>query len=229
MANLVAFTNFRPKMLCLACLALGAAQLRAQILHATEPLPSFEVATIKPSTDGESIPSINTRTESRTMNVTARNWIEQAYHIPWTLGLNERAVGGPVWIDNDHYDVDARVDESLAAAFATMSREQQKEKTGLMMQALLTDRFKLRVHFESRELPFYALVSVKGGSKLVAAKEPPVVMEGDDRERPSVALAPNPENLRKGTRARQYGDCGEGFYLYTSHAGCNPEFSSLCI
>ena len=29
------------------------------------------------------------------MNVTARNLIEQAYHIPWTSGLNERVLGGP--------------------------------------------------------------------------------------------------------------------------------------
>jgi uncharacterized protein (TIGR03435 family) len=40
------------------------------------------------------------------MNVTARTLIEQAYHVPWTPDLNERVVGGPAWIDSDHYDVE---------------------------------------------------------------------------------------------------------------------------
>jgi uncharacterized protein (TIGR03435 family) len=93
-------------MLCLACLAFGPTQLRAQLLHATEPVPSFEVATITPASDGKTVPSISTPTESRTMNVTARTLIEQAYHVPWTPDLNERVVGGPAWIDSDHYDVE---------------------------------------------------------------------------------------------------------------------------
>ena len=46
--------------MCLACMVLAFAQLHAQILHATGPLPSFEVATIKPSADGKAIPSITT-------------------------------------------------------------------------------------------------------------------------------------------------------------------------
>jgi uncharacterized protein (TIGR03435 family) len=183
-------------MLCLACVAFGVAQLPAQILHATGPLPSFEVATVKPSTDGDAVPSVSTLTESRTMNVTARNLIEQAYRIPWTPGVNQRVVGGPAWIDSDHYDVDARVDESQAAALSAMSNQQQKEQTSLMMQALLADRFKLRVHFESRELPIYGLAVAKGGSKLAAAKE--TSMEDDGPQRPSAVVPSSAEGLRKG-------------------------------
>ncbi len=69
-------------------------QLGAQILHATEPLHFVWVATIKPSADGKlAAPSINTPGVSRTMNVTARNLIEQAYRIPWTPGLNTSRSG----------------------------------------------------------------------------------------------------------------------------------------
>jgi bla regulator protein BlaR1 len=204
MSRRLAWTNFHSKMLCLTCMTLGVVQLRAQILHATGPLPSFEVATIKPSADGKAAPSINTPTESRTTNVTARNLIEHAYHIPWTPGLNERVVGGPDWIDSVHYDVEARIDQSLVAAFATMSNEQQKDQTSLMMQSLLADRFKLRVHFESRELPIYALTVAKGGAKLAAAKQLPAVVGQDDPQRPSVVLPPSAEGLRKGVFV-QYG------------------------
>jgi uncharacterized protein (TIGR03435 family) len=40
-----------------------------------------------------------------------------------------------------------------------------------MLQALLEDRFKLKVHRERKEIPVYALVVAKGGPKLEATKE----------------------------------------------------------
>jgi bla regulator protein blaR1 len=209
MSRRLAWTNFHSRMMFLACMALGVVQLRAQILHATGPLPSFEVATIKPSADGEAAPSINTPTGSRTMNVTARNLIEHAYQIPWTPGLNERVVGGPDWIDSVHYDVEARIDESKAAAFATMSNEQQKDQTSLMMQSLLAERFKLSVHFESRELPIYALVVAKGGAKLAAAKELPAAAEQENPQPPNAVLPTSAEGLRKGVFVQYVGQEGE--------------------
>jgi len=205
----LAWTNFHSKMMCLTCMALGVVQLRAQILHATGPLPSFEMATIKLSADGKEAPSTHTPSVSRTMNVTARNLIEHAYRVPWTSGHNERVVGGPDWIDSVHYDVEGRIDPSLATAFANLSNEQQKDQTSLMMQSLLADRFKLRVHFESRELPIYVLSVAKGGAKLAAAKELPAVVEQDDSQRPSAVLAPSAEGLRKGVFVQYRGQEAE--------------------
>ena len=45
-----------------ATFAVG--QFYGQILHATAPLPSFEVATVKPSNGDNAIPSVSTATES---------------------------------------------------------------------------------------------------------------------------------------------------------------------
>jgi uncharacterized protein (TIGR03435 family) len=39
-----------------------------------------------------------------------------------------------------------------------------------MEQSLLADRFKLKVHFETREMPVYALVVAKSGAKLNPAR-----------------------------------------------------------
>ena len=41
---------------------------------------------------------------------------------------------------------------------------------GPMLQAVLEDRFKLKVHYETREVPVYELVVAKGGSKLTPFK-----------------------------------------------------------
>lgn len=56
------------------------------------------------------------------------------------------------WMKNDRYDIEAR-----AAGAAT------KDQTRLMMQSLLAERFKLAVHWETREVPVFALVEDKPG------------------------------------------------------------------
>ncbi len=42
----------------------------------------------------------------------------------------------------------------------------------LMLQALLADRFKLKVHHETKELPVYALTVAKNGPKLTPSVAP---------------------------------------------------------
>ena len=66
---------------------------------------------------------------------------------------------------------EAKIDDSLFAAMQKMTPAQQREQVDLMEQSLLADRFKLKVHFETRELPVYALVVAKGGPKLTPAKD----------------------------------------------------------
>jgi bla regulator protein BlaR1 len=51
-----------------------------------------------------------------------------------------------------------------------MPAKEQSRQIQLMEQALLADRFKLKVHFETRSLPVYALELAKGGPKMVEAK-----------------------------------------------------------
>jgi bla regulator protein BlaR1 len=201
-------SNQRAWWLFTVWVAFGLGQLSGQILHATGPLPAFEVATIKPSNDDNAIPSLSTPTESRTINVTARNLIEQAYGIPWTPGRNERVVGGPGWIDNNRYDVDARIDQSLVARFEKLSHEERKEQMSLMMQSLLADRFKLEVHVESVELPIYALLFAKGGPKLTVAKDVPATTE-EDQTPARVVFPMRAEDVRKGFLVLYRGQAAE--------------------
>ena len=166
------------------------------------------MATIKPASDHGSIPSKTTPAESRTINVTARNLIEQAYQILWTLGFNDRVLGGPGWIDSNRYDIDARIDESLSAALEKMPNDKRREQANLMMQSLLANRFKLKVHFEFRKLPVFALLVEEGEPKLTPAVELPS-SPGEGEPTTDVAYPPRAENMRKGVFVSYDGQSAE--------------------
>jgi uncharacterized protein (TIGR03435 family) len=71
-------------------------------------------------------------------------------------------LGGPDWFESAHYDIDARAE---AAANAT------PQQVSFMVQSLLEDRFRLKAHRETRDLPVYDLTVAKGGLKLREPKE----------------------------------------------------------
>jgi bla regulator protein BlaR1 len=64
--------------------------------------------------------------------------------------------GGPDWMKTDRYTVEARTGQMAAPA---MMR-------GPMLQAVLEDRFKLKVRRLTRDLPVYDLVPTKSGAKV---------------------------------------------------------------
>ena len=64
-----------------------------------------------------------------------------------------------------------------------------------MMQSLLADRFKLRVHFEPREVPVLALTLVKPGKlgpKLLPHSEGPPCPDSFDMDKPFAPI-PSPK------------------------------------
>jgi hypothetical protein len=64
--------------------------------------------------------------------------------------------GGPAWIYSDRYTIEATVNGSPSNAVMQ----------GPMLQAILEDRFKVKVHTETREVPVYHVTVAPGGSKL---------------------------------------------------------------
>jgi uncharacterized protein (TIGR03435 family) len=94
-------------------------------------------------------------------NVPLKLLIEQAY------GIREDLIsGGPGWIGSDSYDIEGKITPADAEALKAMTNEQRTAAQRLMMQRALADRFKLKVHVETKTLPVYELVLAKGGSKL---------------------------------------------------------------
>jgi uncharacterized protein (TIGR03435 family) len=181
--------------------ALGAAlgvPAHGQVLQATGPLPSFEVATIRPAREGGLPAGVTWPPPNvfRNFNSTARDLVRVAYGLP-PGPATERVLGGPGWIDNNRYDVDAKIPDAIFAEMQKMPPKQRGNQMFLMVQALLMDRFKLATHIETRERPVYELVLAKGGPKLTAAKELPP----DEPEAPPSlppGTPPRPESMRQG-------------------------------
>lgn len=161
--------------------------LGGQLLHPTEPMPSFEVATIRPwqppssavSTvapgslrkfvPGSTMPAVKDRVHFIGQ---AELLIAAAYGIP-VFSTGARIISGPDWIrsESDRYELTGKIDDAQFAAIQKMSPMKQQEQVSLMEQTLLAERFKLKVHFETREMPRYDLVLAKGASKLVRSQE----------------------------------------------------------
>jgi len=74
-------------------------------------------------------------------------------------------------IFDERYSIEAKMDEKAAAALNKLPQDQQQETRRAMLQALLADRFNLKAHKETRELPLYNLVVAKGGPKLKESTE----------------------------------------------------------
>lgn len=134
----------------------------------TEKLPAFEVASIKPNVsggDGESSgfqPGRFTATNASVKTLLEYN----AYGIS-----SSQIVGGPGWLSSEKFDISAKADDATVEHMKALSREHKTELQHQMVQQLLAERFKLAVHWETKELPVYALVAAKGGPKLTAAKD----------------------------------------------------------
>src|SRR5262245_4407234 len=95
----------------------------------------FEVASVKPNTSGPNMMSIRTLpTSFNVTNVPLRMLITQAYRLS-----NYQMVGGPTWLDSDRFDIVAKAPEGS-----------RPDQTMLMLRGLLADRFKLKVHGETR-------------------------------------------------------------------------------
>jgi uncharacterized protein (TIGR03435 family) len=140
------------------------AQSQAQGTAASAPVLEFEVATIKPN-DSNSPPGALTADDGINMaNIPLRILLGIAFGIG-----GDRITGGPAWI-NDRYDINAKMDPTVADALKKLNPMDRRLARQRMLQALLTDRCKITFHRDTKELPAYMLVIAKGGPKLQESK-----------------------------------------------------------
>jgi len=156
--------------LLLAQSAQQSSETRTALTDEIAP-PTFEVASIKkhlPDPSGRMFVSIGSPVGDvsrwAATNVTTRILIDIAY------GLKDfQLKGEPSWTDSERFDVDAKVDDAMVPKMQKLTEEQQRKQMALMLRPLLADRFKLQVSHSQKDVPAFALVVAKGGSKLKGA------------------------------------------------------------
>jgi uncharacterized protein (TIGR03435 family) len=117
--------------------------------------PAFEVASVKQSPAGVTVTrpgSPGPGGQWLALNATLEMILQRAYPQYARPGL---IVGGPGWIKERRFDVDAR-------AAGNPTREQFE----LMVRQLLADRFKLKVRTDMRPIDVYALVIAREDGRL---------------------------------------------------------------
>ena len=157
--------------------ASGAASSPA--MNATpSPAPSFDVATIKPHQGMMSMSGLMNQPDGVTGTVKLPMLVQYAYG----LRSEDQVSGAPGWAKDQWFDVQSKMGEADIAEMQKLSPADSKARRELMLQALLSERFKLKTHSETKQLPVYELVVAKGGSKLIDSTTDtnPPLLKGKD-------------------------------------------------
>jgi uncharacterized protein (TIGR03435 family) len=157
--------------------------------------PSFGTASVKPFIGGSRIPATFHTLPGGSVSIGGyplQNIIAEAYGIP-----EERIEGRREWMNLARFDIDAKAPGNPG-----------KNEIKLMLQVLLENQFKLKVHLETRQLPGFVMTAAKDGLKLKPWKEGSCVV-ADFYSQPDPP-PPGIENKK---------DCGAGGFLICNE-GC---------
>src|SRR5262249_2392044 len=129
--------------------------------------PSFDVVSIKSSAPPGAGPVARgggARGNRWVMSgATLRMLLQTAYRPPSEGPGQLQIVNGPNWLETERYDIQATVDCSGGLL--------SPAQVPLMVQSMLEDRFQLKAHMETRELPIYNLVVGRDGPKIKASED----------------------------------------------------------
>ena len=116
---------------------------------------SFEVPSVKKAESGGPPGDIPRNMDTSPGHFAMRN-VPMRYMLEWAYSLHDYELAGPDWIrGEERYDI-----------FAHASGPATDDEMRLMLQALLLERFQMKVHRETREMPAYLLLPGKGTAKV---------------------------------------------------------------
>jgi uncharacterized protein (TIGR03435 family) len=157
-----------PVMLGLASATPSSAQaqLPGQGASAAAPVYEYEVVSIKPNKSGSLIPGGAPSDDG----INVSNFPLQ-FLILGAFGVsNDRIVGLPSWVSSDRFDINAKMDASVADALKKLSPDDRKLAQQHMLQTIFIERCKLAFHRETKEMQTYTLVVGKNGPKFQESK-----------------------------------------------------------
>ena len=121
-----------------------------------QPAPGWEVVSVKPNRGNSTESNLDSAPGGRltATNITVRELIRLAY------GVKDYQIEhAPGWIDGESFDINAKS--------ASAKRTDLDEERALIRE-LLGDRFRLKVRYETKQMPVYLLTVAKNGPKVIA-------------------------------------------------------------
>ena len=147
------------RLLALVTLTAVVSSPPAQALAQTLAAPTtFDVESVRKNTSGGAAGGqfqIFPGGQFRAANATVRQLVQAAFDFTYE---RFQIVGGPSWIDDERYDVQAAPEAQSRDRIAT------PQEIAVRIQALLADRFKLKSRREEREMQLYDLRVVRPGA-----------------------------------------------------------------
>ena len=168
---------------------LAQAQTQSQANPTVESTPKWDSISIKPcgpadgagrsgrgGAQGRGIPPspggelfVNCLSVSELLNTALWNVPNPLLNDPFD---DKQIRGGPAWMYSDYYTIDAKSsDPAVVASDDPYSPAARKLLTGTMLVALLEDRFQLRMHRETEQIPMFSIVVGGSGFKLQPMQE----------------------------------------------------------
>jgi len=190
----VAVTGARPFSRAILTAVITATAFLSGHAQSRPKFDAFDVATIKPAgLDGPAAQGRWIRMESANRfvahNHAVRTLIAAAYDLP-----PEAISGGASWVDSTRWEILAKTPGEIRPTL---------DEQMAMLRRLLSDRFQLEFHRQTKEFAIFALTVAPGGPKLTPTKiSPDATPEGP----PLVAFAVSPAVVHLPARYFTMGD-----------------------
>jgi uncharacterized protein (TIGR03435 family) len=161
-------------LLVIALLTIPAVAQQPAPTTPPPPPPAYDIVSIHPHNALDN----NTSFMSRPGNFAATN-ASLKQLISYAYGVREDLITGlPGWTDAARFDVTAKASDFDPSAFKNLTREQRQS----MLRPMLTDRFHVKVHTETKTLSVFNLVLTKDGPKFKKNPPPPIDPDNPTKE-----------------------------------------------
>jgi len=174
----------------LATAGIAAVAQSAMLSPQGKPRPAFEVASVKPidrntmrgGHEGHQLTPERFVDRTEPIQFIVRAYLGGSFCVMTAtpaFGYKCPLISGlvPEWLKRDVFEIQARIPANSVPRYKTRQlRLADTPELNLMLQVLLEDRFRLKVHWETKDLPVYALTVGKNGPKL--KRTPPGVEQG---------------------------------------------------
>ena len=144
-------------LLAMAAVALIPQRAAAQSAVPEAKVPIYDVVSIKPNKTGSGDVDEDTNIGNFVAtNLSLKALVLEAYSLK-----ESQLFGLPKWDDSARFDIQAKIIAPDKKLIESLTQAQRRS----MLRPILTNRFHLKFHHESKILPVYELVLVKGGPK----------------------------------------------------------------